>query len=178
LCAAGWCSRGHKDTSRWAGCPIRRRRSPLNYQLWITVVPPPRHTAWPPSLVAERAVDGFHRSACPFFRGLRTLLCTGSPSEWIPYTSVLYGPKTFPILGPAACPGIGLLASVGRFSMTARTYATSLSLSIATCSTCGAVWFGADAFLPLLPTIDSQSHAVGPTYRRYALSPIHLGARS
>ena len=45
--------------------------------------------------------------------------------------------------------------------MTARTYATSLSLSIATCSTCDAVWFGADAFLPLLPTFDGQSPAVG-----------------
>ena len=45
--------------------------------------------------------------------------------------------------------------------MTARTYATSLSLSIATCSTCDAVWLGADAFLPLLPTFDGQSPAVG-----------------
>jgi len=45
--------------------------------------------------------------------------------------------------------------------MTARTYATSLSLSIVTRSTCDAVWLGDDAFLPLLPTIDDQSHAVG-----------------
>ena len=45
--------------------------------------------------------------------------------------------------------------------MTALTYATLLSLSIATSSTCDAVWLGADAFLPLLPTFDSQSHAVG-----------------
>jgi len=45
--------------------------------------------------------------------------------------------------------------------MTARTYATLLSLSIATCSTCDAVWLGADAFLPLLLTIDDQSHAIG-----------------
>jgi len=64
--------------------------------------------------------------------------------------------------------------------MTARTYTPSLSLSMTTCSTCDAVWFGADAFLPLLPTlwlgptlclgpgpsagltaIDSQSLAVG-----------------
>jgi hypothetical protein len=45
--------------------------------------------------------------------------------------------------------------------MTARTYATSLSLSIATCSTCDSVWLGDDAFLPLLLTIDDQSHAIG-----------------
>jgi hypothetical protein len=54
-----------------------------------------------------------------------------------------------------------LLASVGRFSMTARTYAPLLSLSIATCSTCGSVWLGVDAFLPLLLTIDVQSHVTG-----------------
>jgi hypothetical protein len=45
--------------------------------------------------------------------------------------------------------------------MTARTYATLLSLSIVTRSTCGSVWLGVDAFLPLLPSIDDQSHAVG-----------------
>jgi len=45
--------------------------------------------------------------------------------------------------------------------MTARTYATLLSLSIATRSTCDAVWLGADAFLPLLPTIETRSPAVG-----------------
>ena len=45
--------------------------------------------------------------------------------------------------------------------MTTRTNAPSLSLSIATCSTCGSVWLGVDAFLPLLPTFDSQSPAVG-----------------
>ncbi len=55
----------------------------------------------------------------------------------------------------------GHLASAGRFSMTARTYATPLSLSIATCSTCDAVYLGDDAFLPLLLTIDDQSHAIG-----------------
>ena len=56
--------------------------------------------------------------------------------------------------------------------MTARTYATLLSLSIATRSTCDAVWLGADAFLPLLPTacpelvegFDDQSHAVGQRF--------------
>jgi hypothetical protein len=53
------------------------------------------------------------------------------------------------------------LASVGRFSMTTRTDAPSLSLSIATCSPCDAVWLDADAFLPLLPTFDSQSLTAG-----------------
>jgi len=37
----------------------------------------------------------------------------------------------------------------------------------------GAGELGADAFLPLLPTIDDQSHAIGQ--RSY---PIHLGVRS
>ena len=45
--------------------------------------------------------------------------------------------------------------------MTARTYATSLSLSIATYSTCDSVWLGDDAFLPLLLTFDDQSPATG-----------------
>ena len=45
--------------------------------------------------------------------------------------------------------------------MTTRTYAPLLSLSIATCSTCDSVWLGDDAFLPLLLTIDDQSHAIG-----------------
>jgi hypothetical protein len=45
--------------------------------------------------------------------------------------------------------------------MTTRTYAPLLSLSIATCSTCGSVWLGADAFLPLLLTVDDQSLAIG-----------------
>jgi hypothetical protein len=45
--------------------------------------------------------------------------------------------------------------------MTARTYTPSLSLSIATYSTCDSVWLGVDAFLPLLLTIDDQSHAIG-----------------
>jgi hypothetical protein len=45
--------------------------------------------------------------------------------------------------------------------MTARTYATSLSLSIVTRSTYDSVWLGADAFLPSLLTIDTQSHAIG-----------------
>ena len=40
-------------------------------------------------------------------------------------------------------------------------YTPSLTFTIATCSTCDSVWLGADAFLPLLPTIDDQSHAVG-----------------
>jgi len=53
------------------------------------------------------------------------------------------------------------LANVGRFSMTTRTYAPLLSLSIATCSTCDSVWLGDDAFLPLLPTFDDRSPAVG-----------------
>jgi hypothetical protein len=86
-------------------------------------------------------------------------------------------PKDLPLFGACRLSKTELLTSVGRFSMTARTYATSLSLSITTCSTCDAVWFGADAFLPLLPTIDSQSHAVGPTYRRYALSPHPPGSQ-
>jgi len=60
--------------------------------------------------------------------------------------------------------GTELLASVGRFSMTARTYATLLSLSIVTRSTCDSVWLGADAFLPLLLTIDDQSHATGQRF--------------
>ncbi len=33
--------------------------------------------------------------------------------------------------------------------------------SVATCSTCDSVWLEADAFLPLLPTFDSQPPAVG-----------------
>ena len=56
---------------------------------------------------------------------------------------------------------IGLLASVGRLSMTTRTYTPSLSLSIATYSTCDSVWLGDDAFLPLLLTFDDQSPATG-----------------
>ncbi len=47
-----------------------------------------------------------------------------STCGWIPYTPGLYGPETFPLLGPAACPKTGLLVNVGRLSMTARTYAT------------------------------------------------------
>jgi hypothetical protein len=70
-------------------------------------------------------------------------------------------PKDLPLFGACRLSKTELLTSVGRLSMTARTYATPLSLSIATCSTCDAVWFGADAFPPLLPTIDGQSHAVG-----------------
>ena len=45
--------------------------------------------------------------------------------------------------------------------MTARTYTSSLSLSIATYSTCDSVWLGDDAFLPLLLTFDDQSPATG-----------------
>jgi hypothetical protein len=45
--------------------------------------------------------------------------------------------------------------------MTARTYTPSLSLSIATYSTCDSVWLGDDAFLPLLLTFDDQSPATG-----------------
>ena len=56
---------------------------------------------------------------------------------------------------------IGLLASVGRLSMTTRTYTPSLSLSIATYSACDSVWLGDDAFLPLLLTFDDQSPATG-----------------
>jgi len=56
---------------------------------------------------------------------------------------------------------IGLLASIGRLSMTTRTYTPSLSLSIATYSTCDSVWLGDDAFLPLLLTFDDQSPATG-----------------
>jgi len=53
------------------------------------------------------------------------------------------------------------LTSVGQFSMTTRTYTPSLSLSIATYSTCDPVWLGDDAFLPLLLTFDDQSPATG-----------------
>lgn len=86
-------------------------------------------------------------------RDFRTVLYAGSCTEWIPYTSGLYGPNTFPFWGLPPVLVTELLASVGRLSMTARTYATSLSLSIATCSTCDAVWLGDDAFLPLLPAL-------------------------
>jgi hypothetical protein len=108
-----------------------------------------------------RAVGGFHRSACPFCVALGRCFAPGllTSGYHTPVYCMALRPSPFWGLPPVL--GTVLLTSVGRLSMTARTYATSLSLSIATCSTCDAVWFDADAFPPLLPTFDCQSLAAG-----------------
>jgi hypothetical protein len=77
---------------------------------------------------SQRQVTPFRVS---ILRGCRAVLYAGSSAEWIPYTNVLYGLKTFPVLGPAVCLE-GQIAVRQVLHDDASTTA-SLSLSIATC---------------------------------------------
>ena len=109
---------------------------------------------------SRRATVGLLRSECPFCVALGWCFAPGllASGYHTPLDCMALRPSPF---GACHLSLIGLLASVGRLSMTTRTYTPSLSLSIATYSTCDSVWLGDDAFLPLLPTFDDQSPAVG-----------------
>ena len=115
---------------------------------------PGRLLRWIAMKLFRRALGGFPRSVCPFCVTLGRCFTPDSVWSGCRTPEDLYDPVTVPFWACRLPFGQAHLFSQRRQVVPDGAFASlSNILSIATRSSCGSVWLGVDAFLPLHPDV-------------------------